>query len=129
MKDYLSEDAFYAYKDELLEKLRTSESILKLVEKRQSAVVSDADLMLQVGYNYYEVDHVSKWKPLDLEDYALSHLPRKYMAGPGAFEQMGKNLIVFVKWLYAEQLVDNGEALVAMMREVAPQMAKASKRY
>lgn len=129
MKEYLSEEKFYAYKDELLKQLSSSERILKLVEKRQHSVIADADLMLQVGYNYYDADHVSKWTPFALEDYALSHLPRKFMAGPSGFEKMGKNLLVFVKWLHTEQLVDDGEALVAMMREVAPHMAEASKRY
>lgn len=129
MNQYLSENEFYAYKDELLKKLKASESILKLVEKRQKSVVNDADLMLQVGYNYYEADHISKWSPCDLEDYALSHLPRKLMAGPSTFEKVGKNLIIFINWLHTEELVDDGEALVAMMREVASQMADASKRY
>ena len=129
MADYLSEREFFVYKDQLLDRLRTSTAVTQLVEKRQQRLMGDIDLVLQVGYNYYEIDHASKWDAYSLEDLSLNHLPRKMMAGPSAFKELGHNLLIFVKWLHAEQIVDNGETLVATMRKVAPQMASASKKY
>ena len=51
------------------------------------------------------------------------------MAGPSAFEQMGNNLVIFMRWLHAENLVENGEELIKMMRGLPKEMAEASKRY
>lgn len=129
MDNYRTEDEFYPYKDELLAAFRTSAIVAKYVPKRQPRIVADADLMLQIGYNYYEADYVDKWTPFKLEDYCLSHLPRKLMAGAAAFEQMGNNLVVFMRWLHAEGLVDNGDELIKMMRGLPKEMAEASKRY
>ena len=89
MENYLPEDEFYAYKDRLLAAFRDSELVKGYVAKRQPRLVADADLMLQIGYNYYSADQVNKWTAYDLEDYCLSHLPRKFMAGPSTFRQMG----------------------------------------
>ena len=129
MESYRTEAEFYSYKDALLAAFRTSELVTKYVEKRQPRIVADADLMLQIGYNYYNADWVNKWTAYDLEDYCLRHLPRKLMAGPSTFEQMGNNLVVFMRWLHAENLVENGEEMIKMMRGLPKQMAKASKRY
>ena len=129
MKNYRTEAEFYPYKDGLLAAFRISELVTKYVAKRQPRIVADAGLMLEIGYNYYNADEVNKWTPYDLEDYCLSHLPRKLMAGPSTFEQMGNNLVIFMRWLHAEDLVENGEELIKMMRGLPKQMAKASKRY
>lgn len=129
MENYRTEDEFYPYKDELLAAFRTSDIVAKYVPHRQPRIVADADLMLQVGYNYYNADYVNKWTPYDLEDYCLGHLPRKMIAGAAAFEQMGHNLTIFMRWLHAESLVDNGEKLIETMRGLPKEMATASKRY
>ena len=129
MENYRSEDDFYAYKDRLLAAFRESELAKKYAAKRQPRLVADADLMLQVGHNYYSADQIYKWTAFDLEDFCLRHLPYKLVASPSAFREMGHNLTVFVRWLHAEGLVANGENLLEIIRGLPDKMVEVAKRY
>lgn len=111
----------------ILSELARSKSLQEFTADHRSEICADAGLMLEVAHNYYDLDHPEEWTPDFVEDYALGHLPRKFLGRPEDFERMGKNLVIFLWWLYEEELTDCGRLLIKTMQKAAPKMAAAAE--